>query len=275
MLDQDHPARYDVRTQDVEYLRVGKLALLATIYVPVGVDGAPAMVDVHGGAWTTGDRSGDRNVSHGLAERGVVVMSPDFRVAPEHPYPAQVQDVHAAVRWLKSHAVDLGADPTRVGAFGSSSGGHTAMLVAMRPNDPRYAVHAGDGLADDAQLSYVIGGWSIMDPYSRYFFAIETGRQDLITRTQGYFPDQDCMREGNPQMILDRGEPAELPRLLLIQGSADTNIPMALTLKFAASYIARGGNARLEQFPGMPHNFCTELRPETTRAIELMRQFID
>jgi acetyl esterase/lipase len=113
-----------------------------------------------------------------------------------------------------------------------------------------------------------------MDPYSRYFFAMETGRDDLVTRTEGYFHDQEEMRQGNPQMILDRGEPAELPPVLLIQGTRDNNIPMMLTMRFAASYCARGGSAGLEQFPEMPHNFCSEPRPETERAIDLMRAFI-
>lgn len=267
-------ARYDVTTIDVEYLQVEGQPFLATIYCPRGVQSAPAIVDVHGGAWTTGDRFGDRNVALGLAERGVVVMSPDFRVAPSAPYPAQVQDVHLAVRWLTAHAAEHGASPDHVGAFGSSSGGNTAMLVGMRPADPRYAAHPLEGAHGPASLCFVIAGWPIMDPYSRYFFAKETQRQDLITRTEGYFKGHSEMREGNPQMILDREEPVELPPLLLIQGTADTNLTMAMTMKFAASYRDRGGDATLEQFPDMPHNFCTQQGPETQRAIDLMRGFI-
>jgi dipeptidyl aminopeptidase/acylaminoacyl peptidase len=82
------------------------------------------------------------------------------------------------------------------------------------------------------------------------------------------------MREGNPQLILDRGETVNLPPALLIQGTADTNLTMAMTMKFVASYQSRGGQASLEQFPNMPHNFCTEASPETERAIVLMRAFV-
>jgi acetyl esterase/lipase len=274
MYEERTTARQEITTTDVEYLKLDGTSYLATIYRPVGAERAPGIVDVHGGAWTRGDRHGDRNVAEGLARRGVVVMSPDFRVAPGHPYPAQVQDVNLAVRWFKAHAEEYGCAPDSVGAFGSSSGGHTAMLVAMRPGDPHFSTHALRGASTDARLRYVIGGWSIMDPYSRYFFAIETGRDDLVRRTEGYFHDQEEMRQGNPQMILDRGEPAELPPVLLIQGTRDTNIPMMLTMRFAASYCARGGSAALEQFPEMPHNFCSEARPETERAIGLMRAFI-
>jgi acetyl esterase/lipase len=275
MSQQDSTARFDVKTTDVVYLEVDGTSYGATIYCPIGAEAAPGMVDVHGGAWTTGDRHGDRNVARGLAQRGIVVMSPDFRVAPDHPYPAQVQDINLAVRWLKGHSAEYGCLAESIGAFGSSSGGHTAMLAAMRFSDPTYAAHMVPGLEHDGSLRYVIGGWSIMDPYARYFFAIETGRQDLVTRTDGYFRDQEEMRQANPQMMLDRGEPLELPPLLLIQGTKDTNIPMMLTMRFAASYNARGGSATLEQFPDMPHNFCSDdTRPETEHAIDLMRAFI-
>jgi acetyl esterase/lipase len=274
MSDQALTARFDVETTDVEYLEVDGTSYSATIYCPLGAEAAPGLIDVHGGAWTTGNRLGDRNVARGLAQRGVLVMSPDFRVAPAHPYPAQVQDINFAVRWLKDHAAEYGCVAESIGAFGSSSGGHTAMLAAMRCSDPTYAAHPLPGLAAVGSLRYVIGGWPIMDPYARYFFAIETGRQDLITRTDGYFRDQEEMRRANPQMMLDRGEPLELPPVLLIQGTRDTNIPMMLTMRFAASYNARGGSARLEQFPDMPHNFCSDERPETDRVIELMRAFI-
>jgi acetyl esterase len=275
MPEHDLAARFDVTTTVVEYLEVDGTSYSATIYWPIGAASAPGLVDVHGGAWTTGDRFGDRNVARGLAQRGVVVMSPDYRVAPDHPYPAQVQDINFAVRWLKDHAGEYGCAPDAIGAFGSSSGGHTAMLAAMRFADPAYTVHGAPQLEDSGRLRYVIGGWPIMDPYARYFFAIETGRQDLVKRTEGYFRDQEEMRQGNPQMMLDRGEPLELPPILLIQGTKDTKIPMMLTMRFAASYTARGGSATLEQFPDMPHNFCSDDgRPETERAIDLMRAFI-
>src|SRR5207244_2043770 len=122
-----------------EYLRHDDAALMATIYQPSGRGPFPMVLAVHGGAWNMGSRTSMDAICRDLASSGIVVAAVDFRLAPAHPYPAQVQDVNFACRWLKQHARDFNGDDTAVGAWGSSSGGHTALLCAMRPRDPRYS----------------------------------------------------------------------------------------------------------------------------------------
>ena len=73
-----------------------------------------------------------------LAASGVLVVAIDMTLAPEAPYPACVQDANYGVRWLKSKAASWNGDPSKIGVYGSSSGGHVAELLAMRPRDPRY-----------------------------------------------------------------------------------------------------------------------------------------
>ena len=82
------------------------------------------------------------------------------------------------------------------------------------------------------------------------------------------------MKEGNPQLILERGEAAELPPVLILQGTADDNLPLAIPHRFVESYRAAGGNVELELFPGMPHGFARDPGPETDRALALMKAFI-
>jgi acetyl esterase len=82
------------------------------------------------------------------------------------------------------------------------------------------------------------------------------------------------MREGNPQMLLDRGETVALPPALLIQGTADNNLTMAMSLRFVASYRLAGGEAELEQFADMPHGFGNQPGPEAERAHETMKAFV-
>ena len=96
------------------------------------------MVELHGGAWCLGDRLMDKPIHEPLAQSGVVVVSLDFRVPPEASYPGSLADINYGVRWLKAHAAAFRTRPETVGIMGSSSGGHQAMLAAMRPNDPRY-----------------------------------------------------------------------------------------------------------------------------------------
>jgi acetyl esterase/lipase len=82
------------------------------------------------------------------------------------------------------------------------------------------------------------------------------------------------MQEGNPQRILDRQEPVQLPPTLVVQGTADTNIPIALTRHFVETYRAAGGEIEIEEFPEMPHAFANRPGPESDRAIDLMKAFI-
>ena len=102
-----------------------------------------------------------------LAASGIVVAAVDYRLAPDDPYPAQVQDVNFATRWLKAHANDFNADPNSIGGLGATSGGHTVMLSAMRPKDPRYAaLPLPEGQNFDATLLYLLCCWPVLDPFT-------------------------------------------------------------------------------------------------------------
>ena len=273
-LRYDPAAKYDVVSQDVEYLRVDGESLLITVYRPVGDGPFPMLLRAHGGAWNAGDRLAGSLIDTRLAECGMVVAAHDFGLAPAYPYPVQVAQTNFAVRWLKAHAGEFNGDPSCVGGAGDSSGGHTILLTAMRPHDTRYATVAADGVGDDASLSFLIALWTIVDPFARYEWAKGAGVERLVRSTETYFQPWDAVHEANPQEILDRAEDAALPPLLVVQGTADGNIPHEIPQRFAESYARAGGHAEYEAFPGMPHQFAKDPGPETDRAIDLMRSFI-
>jgi acetyl esterase len=107
------------------------------LFVPTGAPPTgPLLVFFHGGGWVYGDLDSHDPVCRFLAERsGVRVLSVDYRLAPEHPYPAAVDDVVAAFAWAARHAEDLGADPTRLAVAGDSAGGNLAAVVAQVTRD--------------------------------------------------------------------------------------------------------------------------------------------
>ena len=109
------------------------------IYRPKGEGPFPALVECHGGAWCLSDRITEKLRHEAMARAGIVSIALDFRSGIEAPYPASAQDINYAVRWAKANARMLKTRPDLIGLSGQSSGGHLAMLVAMRPNDPRYA----------------------------------------------------------------------------------------------------------------------------------------
>ncbi len=276
-------AAYEVTTIDVEYLRHGDEPLLVRVYQPQGPGPFPALLEVHGGQWSGGARDMDETLNRAIAAGGIVVAAIDFRLAPAHRYPAQVQDIHYGIRWLKANAARFNADPTTVGGLGTSSGGHGIVLTAMRTLDPRYAALPLSCAPEvDATLRYVISCWGIVDPWARTEFARTTpragegfgGAERLQHSWEGYFGDEATMLEGSPQGIFDRGEPATLPPLLVVQGDQDFNIPYTIPQRFAECWQQADGHAQCELFAGMPHGFGRRPGPETDRAVATIQQFI-
>lgn len=96
----------------------------------------PVLLFFHGGGWVVGDLdSYDGTARAHAAGVGAVVVSVDYRLAPEHPYPAAVEDVWAVTRWVAAHAAELGADPARIAVAGDSAGGNLAAVVALLARD--------------------------------------------------------------------------------------------------------------------------------------------
>ena len=269
MVAYDPEHKCEITVHESEY----QSGLAVRIYQPEGAGPFPGLVDVHGGVWTNGDLSANEVMDRALAESGVVVAAVDFRQSPDHPYPAQVADVNLATRWLKAHAVEFNADPDTVGGIAGSSGGHTVLLSAMRPNHPAYSYIDLPGSDADATMKYLLLGWPIVDPYARYRFVQEMGNDRIIGLSEAYFRTTDAMKEGSPGQILQRGEEAVLPPTLIVQGTADNNLPVPVTERFAADYRKAGGDLELEMFPDMPHLFGNTPGPDSDRAIALMKKF--
>src|SRR5438093_1575603 len=135
----DPGARLDLAVTEVEFRRnsAGRM-LMARIYQPKGQGPFPTVLDLHGGAWNRKNRLAEEPMDRALAASGLLVVAVDMTLAPEAPYPACVQDANYAVRWLKVNAATWNGDTATIGIYGSSSGGHVAELIAMRPHDPRY-----------------------------------------------------------------------------------------------------------------------------------------
>src|SRR4051812_29847695 len=153
----DAAASFDVAISEVEFRRntVGRM-LSARIYQPKGTGPFPTVLDLHGGAWNAKDRRAEEPMDRAIAESGVLVVAIDLTLATEAPYPACVQDANYAVRWLKTRAASWNGDPSKIGIYGSSSGGHVGELLAMRPRDVRYnAIPLEGRAAVDATVAYV------------------------------------------------------------------------------------------------------------------------
>jgi acetyl esterase/lipase len=263
-----------IHVEDIEYTRPGGSPLLARFYRPEGVGPFPAVLEVHGGAWTSGDRLNNTAIGEYLAARGIVMLSIDFRMPPAMRYPETVADVNFGIRFLKANAEQFSTRADLVGGLGTSSGGHLLLLNVLRPRDPRYASIALPG--SDASLAFAIACWPVADPLARYHAVRERGNDRLADAHHQFWPSEAAMAEGSPQLILERGERVETPPALIMQGTNDDNLTPNMAGNFAAAYARAGGTISFHAFEGEPHAFIARdpTSANAQRALALIAEFI-
>jgi len=268
-------AQFEIKEWDVEFRKTPGRTLMARIYQPQGAGPFPTLLDLHGGAWHDKDRFANVPMDQAAARSGVLVVAIDMRNSPEAPYPGSVQDANYGVRWLKMKAREWKGDPENLGVLGSSSGGHVAELLAMRPRDPRYtAIPLPEAPGLDATVAYVATRSPISNCHARYEHMVKTNRPEMEKKSKMYFDPWESIFEGNPALILERGEKVTLPPLLIMQGELDSNVPWQIQEKFAQAYRAAGGECELEIFKGCEHMWIQDPGPQTDRAHEILKAFI-
>ncbi|MFV0296053.1 MAG: alpha/beta hydrolase [Hyphomicrobiaceae bacterium] len=260
---------YEIETADVTYRTDGGRPLLAHVFRPMGDGPFPIMIDLHGGAWVNGDRMNDKVLCEAMARAGIVAVAIDFRMPPDAAYPGSLADINYAVRWARTQAAAWNGRADRIGLVGISSGGHQAMLAAMRPDDPRYgAISTADVPAAAADVQCVVLCWPVIDPLGRYRYAREavaSGRleefprqlPDVIPSHEAYWGTEDTMGEASPPRMLERGEKVALPPVLYVQGDADKMHPRPQLDTFVQRYRAAGGTVDLALYPGEVEGFVT------------------
>jgi acetyl esterase/lipase len=274
--------------EDVEYARPDGMPLLARVYRPESRSDVslPALVDVHGGAWTYFDRTADAVFDVALAACGMVVVALDFRQAPRHRYPTAVSDVIAGITWTKANARALGIRPDTLGLIGGSSGGHLLMLAALRPYAPEFnstPVRGAQGV--DARTAYALPLWPILDPHARYRYLLDrrhgpAGRdplfqpERLLAAHDAFFGDEATMETASALRFVERRECDYLPPIWLAHPELDENVTLAMSERFVAAYRAAGGDAELMVFPGVGHAFANLPGPDADACIARMRAFV-
>ncbi|NQV55269.1 MAG: alpha/beta hydrolase [Rhodospirillales bacterium] len=249
-------------TTDIEYLKHGDRVLNMRLFTPEGDGPHPIVLDLHPGAWNNGDLTQCFARDEVLAAAGIAAATIDFRQA-EDRYPSSLLDVNYAIRLLKSRAAEFNLDADRFGLAGQSSGGHLAMLSAMRPADPRYSEIPLEGAEHvDASVQCVGMMWPVINPLSRYRHALRLrvgenppawtehipGCHDI------YWVSDENMSEGNPMLALERGEDVKLPPAIWIQGRPDmvhdyldpeSGGDLTEPDRFAANYRKAGGECEV------------------------------
>ena len=226
--------------------------------------GAPVVVDVHGGAWCSRDRTLGEAYHRAVAEAGLTVVAVDFRDGRQARHPAAVEDVAEAVEWAVGPGAGLDVDRRRVALTGNSSGGHLALHAALTD------------LADHLDVALVAALWAPVDPLARYRYARSmVGRpvpegnrlnaEGLIGSTEAYFGDTDAMGRASIAEIVRAGRARRRPPVWLVEAGEDLNVPASLLDELVDAYRAAGGTIERTRYDGEIHGFGTGPGPGAER----------
>lgn len=231
--------------RDVEYGQASGEKLLLDVNVPEGKGPFPIAILVHGGGWSSGDkalRDGGAGIGAWfgpLTDAKFTWFSINYRLAPQHRWPACLEDVQTAIRWVKANAPTYRGDPARIVLFGHSAGGHLVCLAATVP-DESVRVQAVVGFApvtNHEQELPVRGGLS-------------TSLQNLFNRPKEVTPESlGLIRAISPINHVRPG----LPPFLLIHGDADKTVPIQQSYDFQARLREDGVTCDLHVLPGTGH----------------------
>jgi alpha-L-fucosidase 2 len=234
-------------TKDIEYANVDGVSLRLDAYVPDGVGPFPAVIMVHGGGWNAGDKSGGRNkglmapMDDPLARAGFAWFEINYRLSPRYQYPACIDDVEAAIRWVKAHAAEYHLDPARIALAGESAGGHLVDLAAARADE-------------STRVAAVVSFYGVYDLVG---FAELKGAGGNLGQLFGINQLNDQTRPmlwaASAAAYLKPG----LPPFLLVHGDVDPKVPYPLDVAFRAKLQALGVPCELITIHGGGHGMIS------------------
>ena len=239
--------------RDVTYARYGDRTLEMDIYRPKGEWGAlPAVVCIHGGGWAKGDRTSHAKIAQALAARGYVAATISYRLSGEAPFPAQIYDCKAAVRFLRANAKTYGINPDQIGAIGLSAGGHLTALLATSGGVKELEGNGGHAqFSSTIQAAVPMGAQTdLLSDRTREISAIEARGKIWRQFLGGALADQpDTYRLASPLHHLDKADPP----IWLITGQNDD--PSTHATAFRQRMQQLGLQSDLTIIPDAPHAF--------------------
>ncbi len=229
--------------RDLVYASPAGATLHLDAYLQPGPGPHPGVIYVHGGGWTRGSKEpGPRRFLMPHASgAGYVIFSIEYRLAPEHQYPAAVDDVRTAIRFVQANAIRFRVDATRLAIAGASAGGHLVSLVGTTPCDgPAGREPAGCGVR--AVMDFFgpadLRGWRDVPPI-RAFLGPRLDSEDA----------RRLLTEASPITHVSRDDPP----VLILHGDRDPVVPYAQSAAFERALREAGASVRLVTVPGGDH----------------------
>ena len=229
--------------RDIEYRRAGGQGLCLDLHLPGGAGPHPVIAWIHGGGWSTGTKDWCEGLAGWIVPSGFALAAVDYRLSGLAPFPAQIEDCKAAVRWVRAHAAEYGLDARHVGAWGDSAGGHLVELLGTTGG-----VSDFDGGGAGGVSAAIQAGCALFAPSDLTGLATAG---DAVTGLLGGPPHQrpDEARLASP---LARVGPDACP-FLLVHGAADALVPPGQSERFRDALQAAGRPCDLITLAGVGH----------------------
>jgi acetyl esterase/lipase len=229
--------------------------LKVDIFHPASASGpVPGLLFLPGGGWRTADRTPLKD-RYGvrMAQRGLLCVGGEYRVMDEAPWPAQVQDVKAIIRWMRANSGRLGIDPSLIVVGGKSAGGHLALLAAGTAGVTEFEGEGGAaGVSSEVAAAVAVAPVSDIAEYARTH-----DMQPLF----GHSPSMDDLNSANPPSYVRK----DYPPTLLAHGTADQRVPHSMTLRMYQALEGAGVPVDLHLYAGQDHSFDQD--PQFCEAI--------
>jgi acetyl esterase/lipase len=257
---------------DVEYAKTtAGEPLLLDLYLPSGRKSAPLLVWLHGGAWERGSKR--PMPLAGLVDRGYAIASVEFEPASAAPFPRQVHEIKAAIRFLRAADDRYGYDASRIAVLGASSGGHLAALIGTTNGESELEGTVGEHLTESSAVQAIVSFFGASNLTTILAQSTPFGlgvRTPALQRLLGGLPDERpaAARLASPVFHVDALDPP----LLLLHGDQDPQMPINQSHELAGAYERAGLQAPLVVVHGAGHGgaqFFDEQR------LKIVAEFLD
>lgn len=269
LLDREAPVPVPdgvIEERGVEYGREGNVSLKLDLYRPEAASGPlPAILFIHGGGWTGGDRSDYLVYTTQFPLKGYVAASMSYRFADQHPFPACVSDTKCAVRWLRANAARYGIDPNKIAVAGGSAGGYLAMMAGYSSDVTEFEGTGGNPDVS-SRPDAVINLYGPTDLTTSFARTHPTVTNFLKV---SYESDPALYTLASPLHHVDAGDPPTF----IIQGTLDSLVTPDQADALAEKFQALGMEYWYDCYAGWPHTMDVAL-PVNARVPETIDAFL-
>jgi acetyl esterase/lipase len=272
LADEEPEITLSPNVSDITYCTMDSVPLKMDLYFPDNADTPyQVLVYVHGGSFTSGDKSkgsGTLDIP-AMTGRGYAVAAINYRLMPEHPFPAEVLDAKCAVRFLRAHADEYQFKTEKIGIWGGSAGGHLSAMIGLTNGDP--AFESGEYLKESSSVEAVVEMFGPTDLTAKMGWL----QRWLLRRAFGTDdPHALLLRQASPVNYATE----DAPPFLILHGERDTAVPVEQAQALYQELLHAEVDATLVIVENANHNFKPTggpITPTRTEISDLMADFFD